>query len=190
LKAVLVILFLLASSNAVAQISEIDLKIGTDLLGNKDDYKVRSGFEANVALLRQFPRHDWLMFGIGAEYQHPRAHEVREPTFFFLPVYGIVRARVDTHENFTDFIIAQAGYAFYHGEGPNRNVRSESAPMHYYRGGPHVAFGVNRIIRHNVLLEALFSIDMGCNRWMSPYERHTSFITYRKVNLSLGYAFR
>ena len=162
-------------------------KLGLDLggdhevsaLGLSGSTDVEKGFSISGELFGKVS--DIFDIGGGITFQIPRSQEDFEGDFYFIPLYAMIRARIET-ENATPYFIGQVGYNFFNGDSDYKGSGMFEADL---EGGLYYGLGVGIIIGEHFLIEALYSVNNGTGT-ISGYEFD---IEYSKVTLNLGYNF-
>jgi hypothetical protein len=93
------------------------VKVGIDMAGDhevsgaeNETWDVDTGFSLSGEVFGKIGNN--FDVGAGINIQIPRSVEDAEGDFMFIPVYGMIRARIET-ENVAPYFIGQLGYNFY-----------------------------------------------------------------------------
>ena len=159
------------------------IKLGVDLAGDHDvsapgdseSYDVDTGVSLSGELFGKIGNN--FDIGVGITYQFPRSIEDFEGDFNFIPIYFMIRARIET-ENIAPYFIGQLGYNFYEGEDEYKGTLD-------LEGGLYYGLGVGVIIKKPFIIEAIFSVNNGTAEGSNiEYD-----VEYSKVTLNFGYNF-
>jgi hypothetical protein len=163
------------------------VKLGIDLAGDhevsgyglsgSDD--VETGFSLTGELFGKVS--NIFDIGGGVTIQIPRSQEDFAGDFYFIPLYGMIRARIET-ETVTPYFIGQLGYNFFDGDSDYKGYGILEADL---EGGLYYGLGAGIIIGKHFLIEALYSVNNGTGTILG-YEFD---IEYSKVTLNFGYNF-
>lgn len=149
---------------------------GYGLSGSED---VETGFSLTGELFGKVG--DIFDFGGGVTLQIPRSQEDFEGDFYFIPLYGMIRARIET-ETVTPYFIGQLGYNFFEGDSDYKGYGIYEADL---EGGLYYGLGAGIIFQKHFLIEALYSVNNGTGE-IFGYEFD---IEYSKITLNIGYNF-
>lgn len=122
-----------------------------------------------------------LDIGGGITVQIPRSQKDFEGDFYFIPLYGAIRARFETG-NVAPYIIGQVGYNYFDGDSDYKGYGIYEADL---EGGLYWGLGGGVIINKHFLTELLYSVNNGTAEDFG-YEFD---IEYSKVTLNFGYNF-
>ena len=159
------------------------LKLGIDLagdhevsaLGSSGSTDVETGFSITGELFGKVS--DIFDIGGGITLQIPRSQEDFQGDFYFIPVYAMIRARIET-EQATPYFIGQVGYNFFDGDSDYKGPIDLEGGLYWGLGG-----GV--IINKHFLIEVLYSVNNGTGKLYGI----EGDIEYSKVTINLGYNF-
>jgi hypothetical protein len=163
------------------------VKLGIDLAGDHEvsgyglsgSTDVETGFSLTGELFGKVS--DIFDIGGGLTLQIPRSQEDFQGDFYFIPLYGMIRARIET-ETVTPYFIGQLGYNFFGGDSDYKGSGIYEADL---EGGLYYGIGAGIIIGKHFLIEALYSVNNGTGKILG-YEFD---IEYSKVTLNIGYNF-
>jgi hypothetical protein len=122
-----------------------------------------------------------LDLGGGITVQVPRSQKDFEGDFYFIPIYGAIRARFEAG-NVTPYFIGQAGYNFFDGDSDYKGYGPYEVDL---EGGLYWGLGGGVIINKHFLIELLYSVNNGT---VKDYGYEFD-IEYSKVTLNIGYNF-
>ena len=122
-----------------------------------------------------------LDIGGGISVQIPRSQKDFEGDFYFIPLYGAIRARFET-ENVAPYFIGQIGYNFFGGDSDYKGYGMLEADL---EGGLYWGLGGGVIINKHFLIELLYSVNNGTAEVLG----YDFDIEYSKVTLNFGYNF-
>ncbi|MFH1930930.1 MAG: hypothetical protein ABIN18_04985 [Pseudomonadota bacterium] len=162
-------------------------KLGIDLSGDHEvsgyglsgTEDVETGFSLTGELFGKIS--NIFDIGGGITVQIPRSQEDFEGDFYFIPLYALIRARIET-EKVTPYFIGQLGYNLFEGDSDYKGSGIYKADL---EGGLYWGLGAGIIIRKNFLIEVLYSVNNGTAEALG-YEFD---IEYSKVTLNFGYNF-
>jgi hypothetical protein len=135
------------------------LKLGLDFSGDhefsysgdSENFDVETGLsfagEFYAALNRNVD------LGAGIILQMPRSLEDYTGTFNFIPLYGVMRLKLD-NQGATPYFIGQLGYSLFFGDSDYKGSADLEGGLYYGIGG-----GV--IINQNILIELLYAVSRG-----------------------------
>jgi hypothetical protein len=159
------------------------VKLGIDMAGDHDvsapgdskSYDVDTGFSLSGEVFGKIGNN--FDVGAGITIQIPRSVEDFEGDFMFIPVYGMIRARIET-ENVAPYFIGQLGYNFFLADDDYKGAADLT-------GGLYYGLGLGIIIKKHFLIEALYSVNNG------TYELSSNELDIEnsQVTLNFGYNF-
>jgi len=163
------------------------VKLGVDFDGDHDvsgygfsgTEEVDTGVSFSAELFTKIGYN--LDLGGGITVQIPRSQKDFEGDFYFIPVYGAIRARFESG-NVAPYFIGQLGYNFFDGDSDYKGSGVYEADL---EGGLYWGLGGGVIINKHFLIELLYSVNNGTAEELG-YEFD---IEYSKITLNFGYNF-
>ena len=119
--------------------------------------------------------------GCGITLQSPRSQERFGGDFYFVPLYGAIRARFGTAK-VAPYFIGQVGYNFFDGDSDYKGYGMYEGDL---EGGLYWGLGGGVIINKHFLIELLYSVNNGSYKVLG----YDFDIEYSKVTFNLGYNF-
>ncbi len=162
-------------------------KIGYDFEGDHEvsgygfsgSEDVETGVSLSGELLFHLNNH--LDMGFGLTYQIPRSQDDFEGDFNFVPVYGVLRAKLND-SNAAPYFTGHLGYNFFDGDSDYKGTGIYEADLD---GGLYWGLGGGIIINKHFLIEMMYSVNNGTAEELG----HEFDIEYSKLTLSVGYTF-
>jgi hypothetical protein len=179
--AVAILMALAPAHNALAGGA---LKLGLDVSGNhefsyggdSENFDVETGLsfagEFYAALNRNVD------LGAGIILQMPRSLEDYTGTFNFIPLYGVLRLKLD-NQGATPYFIGQLGYNLFFGDSDYKGSADLEGGLYYGIGG-----GV--IINQNILIELLYSVNRGTYGGLNGVDFDVDY-SYIAINFGINF---
>ena len=174
-------------NHAIAQEVGGALKIGYDFEGEHEvsgyGLSGTEDVEAGVSLSGELHFHlnNYTDLGFGITYQIPRSQDDYQGDFNFVPVYGLLRAKL-TDSDVAPYFIGHLGYNFFDGDSDYKGTGIYEADL---EGGLYWGLGGGVLINKHLLIEMMYSVNNGTVEELG-YEFD---IEYSKWTLSVGYNF-
>ncbi len=162
---------------------EFTTKLGLEINGNHEtefagvgvDEDVNTGISLAIELVKNI--NETLGMGGGLALQLPRELEDYDGDFNFIPIYGLMKIRLN-QETTVPYLIGQFGYNIFQADS---NYKGDGD----LKGGLYYGLGGGVIFSKSVQLELLYSANKGS----IDFDAIEFDITYTKIGLSLGYNF-
>jgi len=144
--------------------------------------KAKKGISISFEAL--FSKMEQSQWGIGIEYQIPRALERFIGNFNFVPLYAFIIVNPSAEKR-SPYLTGRLGYNFFFGDSTFKGTSESNTGLY---GGVYYAYGVGisqKVKNGLIIAEILFSYNLGKMEIMS--ERYN--VKYSNTNISIGIGF-
>lgn len=188
IKAFIFVSVLLVFTSANSAFAGAAVKLGLDLNGNhefsnevgninySEDMDVDSGISFSGEIFNSQNRN--FDIGGGITFQLPRTLEDSDAGFNFIPVYGMLRLKLE-NGSITPYFIGQLGYSLFFGDDDYKEFDADLT------GGLYYGLGGGVVVDQKFLIELLYSVSNGT---YEVYDEDFD-VEYSVISLNFGFYF-